>query len=68
MVSCCLYMTIISQRKNDFGEIEKIEKCREKEVYVKIAYNYLCARMRVCVYVCVCMCALVEIIFVYYCV
>ena len=30
LVLCCLYTIIISQRKKDFGEIEKIEKMHSK--------------------------------------
>ena len=31
LVSCCPYTAIIRQKKNDFGEIEKIEKIQSKE-------------------------------------
>ena len=36
LVSCRLHMTIIRQRKKDFGEIGKIEKYSQKNVYVKM--------------------------------
>ena len=47
MVSSRLYTTIIWQKKKAFREIVKY---RQKNVYVKIAYNSLC--------VCVCVCGL----------
>ena len=31
LVSCCLYTTMIWQKKKDLGEIEKIEKIHSKE-------------------------------------
>ena len=34
LVSCCLYTTIIRQKKKDFGEIEKIEIYIQKNVFV----------------------------------
>ena len=46
LVSCRLYMTIIKQRKKDFGEIEKVEKYCQKNFYVNITYNSF-----VCVFV-----------------
>ena len=33
LVSCCLYTTIIRQKKKDFGEIEKIEKDSVKRMF-----------------------------------
>ena len=50
LVSCRLITTIIRQRKNDIGEIEKIEKYSQTNVYDRIAYKTSC----VCVCVCVC--------------
>ena len=61
LISCCLYTTIIRQRKKDFGEIEKIGKYSEKNVYVRIALTHLC--MCVCVCMCVSVCVCVLIIF-----
>ena len=45
VVSCCVYTTIIRQRKKDFREIEKY--C-QKDVYFRIAYNSFCVCM--CLY------------------
>ena len=55
-VSCRLIMIIIRQRKKDIGEIGKIEKSSQKNVYVEIVYNTFILWVCVCVYVCVCLC------------
>ena len=50
LVSCCLFTTIIRQRKKDITEIEEIEEYSQN-VYVRIVYDsFEC----VCVGVCVC--------------
>ena len=47
LVLCCVYITIIRQRKKDFGgKKKKTKKNNQKNVYVRMAYNS-------CVYVCV---------------
>ena len=65
LVSCCLFTTIIRQRKKAIGEIEKIEKYSQKNIDVRIAYNSLCVCVCVCVcvdYICVLLCVVVYVI------
>ena len=63
LVSCCLYTTIIRQKKKDLGEIEKIEKYSEKNVYVRIAYNFWCVCVCVCIdYICILLCVAIYVI------
>ena len=52
--SCGLYTKIIWQKKKDFGEIKKIWKYNQKNVYIRVVYNFLC----------VCVCVGMLIIFV----
>ena len=59
LVSCHLITIIIKQGKKDIGEMEKIEKYSQKNVYVRIVYNSFC----VCLcYICVLFCVVVYVI------
>ena len=58
LVSWRLITTIIKERKNDIGEIEKFKKYSQNNV--RIVYNSLCECVCVCVeFTCVLLCLVV---------
>ena len=61
LVLCCLYTTMVWQRKKDFGEIEKIEKYRMFTVELCIILFFVCVCVCMCVCGCVCVCLYVSV-------